>query len=216
MFIGRSEVNLKKAKVIINIINFLFFLILSGCAMSKVEEPSYTVKFKENNIEIREYPKLLAAQVQVSGERYAAINDGFKILADFIFGNNKKNIKIQMTAPVSQTQNERIAMTAPVTQRKEGNSWKIQFIMPSIYTIETLPTPNNSLIKIIELEPKRYIVIRFSGMNTDNNLKSHLNELMNYIQQKDISIIGEPIYAFYNPPWTLPFLKRNEILIEIK
>ena len=124
--------------------------------------------------------------------------------------------KIAMTAPVQQKENQKIAMTAPVQQQLTENSWKISFVMPSKYKMDSLPVPNNDRVRLKEIFTKKFVVIEFSGTNSNENLNEHENELMNYIERKQIQIIGSPKYAFYNAPWTLPFLRRNEVMIEIK
>ncbi len=180
----------------------------------RTPEPAYTIIRKAGAIEIRRYPELLAAEVSVRGERYQAINNGFRLLADFIFGNNKSNESIRMTAPVIQ-QGAKIAMTAPVIQQQAGDGWIVRFIMPDNYTRNTLPIPNNRDITIISVPATTYVVIRFSGNNTDSNIEQHLNELQDFIQKNHIKTTGSPILAFYNPPWILPFLRRNEVFLQL-
>ena len=191
---------------------------MSGTLMSHVNEPKYTVISSEENIEIREYIPILVAQVLVEGERKSAISKGFRILADYIFGNNEGREKISMTAPVIQQEGEKISMTAPVIQQESSDSfhWYVRFVMPSEYTIDTLPRPKNTQIVIIPIPSKRYAVIRFSGFPTEKVLKKNLSVLEQYTIAKQVHGIGKPIYAFYNPPWTLPFLRRNEIMIELE
>lgn len=186
--------------------------------MSQVNEPKFKVIESHGNIEIREYEPLLVAEVRVEGERKEAISKGFRILADYIFGNNAPSQKISMTAPVMQQPGEKIAMTAPVIQQATDHSghWKVSFVMPAGYTLETLPLPNNSQIEILSIPAKRYLVIRFSGLAGEESLKKHLEELVKYTKQVNLKTVGEPIFAFYNPPWTLPFLRRNEIMLEIR
>ncbi len=201
---------------------YLFFvLILIAMLMLwqifayKVPEPNYVVIKTDGSIEIRKYPALLIAQVEVADDRYAAINRGFRILADYIFGNNRERNKIAMTAPVIQ-QGADISMITTIAQQKKANIWHIRFIMPSGYTIEDLPKPMNSAIAILQIPEKKYVVIRFSGFNTQANLNKNENLLKNYISKNKLAVIGQPIFAFYNPPWILPFLRRNEILFELK
>jgi hypothetical protein len=106
---------------------------------SNVETPDYTVSSKSGNLEIREYGPTIVAEATVEGERDQAIQRGFRIIADYIFGNNLSSTKVAMTAPVIQQSSEKIAMTAPVIQQAKGTSWNVRFVMPSKYTIETLP-----------------------------------------------------------------------------
>jgi hypothetical protein len=137
---------------------------LWGAIVSNVEQPNYHVVERSGAIEIRDYAPMIVAEAEVSGERREAISRGFRIIADYIFGNNTAALKVPMTAPVTQEGSEMIAMTAPVTQQDDGDSGRVRFIMPSSYTMETLSAPT---------------------------------------------------YAFCNPPWTLPFLRRNEVMVEI-
>lgn len=190
--------------------------ILWGPIVSNVEQAKYTVVESYNDIEIRDYPPMIVAEVEVNGERKEAANKGFRLLAGYIFGNNQTKNKIAMTAPVIQNPNVKIAMTAPVTQEEKDNIWKIRFVMPDTYSMDTLPKPNNNAVKLISTKEKKYVVIRFSGFTTENNLKEKTLKLIEFMNAKKLQPISEPIYAFFNPPWTFPPLRRNEIMIEIK
>jgi effector-binding domain-containing protein len=186
-----------------------------GPISSMVEQPKYTVTLSEGDIELRTYSPVIVAEVIIAGNRKEAISDGFRQLADYIFGNNTTSSQIAMTAPVQQEPSEKIAMTAPVQQQASGDDWKIRFVMPSQYTMDSIPKPNNKAVRLIEVPEKKYVAIRFSGSNTDENISSNEKRLLNYIEDKKLKIVGKPIYAFYNPPWTLPFLRRNEVFVEI-
>ena len=190
--------------------------VLAGPVMSNVEKPDYKVIQSEQNIEIRQYEPMIIAEVEVDGKREDAIRDGFRLLADYIFGNNTVQQAISMTAPVQQKENQKIAMTAPVQQQSMGKSWRMSFVMPSKYRLDSLPVPNNNRVRLKEILTKKFVVIEFSGTNSNENVTKHENQLMNYIEANQINIIGSPKYAFYNAPWTLPFLRRNEVMIEIK
>ena len=189
---------------------------LSGTIMSQVEQPKYKVLESQGDIEIREYAPMIVAEVEVRGERMKALNQGFRLIADYIFGNNWSSTKIPMTAPVTQGAGEKIAMTAPVTQEGSGDTWKVRFVMPEEYTLDTLPKPKNEDVRLIANPAKRVVVIRFSGFNTDKNLSTYRKKLLRYIADHDLSVHGQPTTAFYNPPWTLPFLRRNEIMVELR
>ena len=186
-----------------------------GPIMSNVEVPAYKILKKEQNIEIRQYPPLIVAEVKTAGSRQASISDGFRILADFIFGNNEGEKQLSMNGPITQQQGIKIAMTAPVQQEKTDTEWAISFIMPSKFSIDTIPNPINDRIKIIQIPSKRYAVVTFSGRSTEEKLTTHTNELEKYIYGSNYSKAGNAKYAFYNPPWTLPFLRRNEIQFEL-
>lgn len=189
--------------------------ILAGPIMSDVEQPKYQLVETEKSIEIRDYGPTIVAEVEVSGEREKAISEGFRAIAGYIFGNNSSKQKVAMTAPVTQQSSEKIAMTAPVMQQGSGNIWTVRFIMPASYTLATLPTPNNPAVKLREIPGKRFAVIRFSGVAGEGNLKRHTEELEAFVSAKKLQALSGPAYAFYNPPWTLPFFRRNEVMIEV-
>ena len=189
--------------------------LLAGPVMNNVEKPDYKVIQTEQNIEIRQYEPMIIAEVEVDGKREDAIREGFRLIADYIFGNNTVQRDIFMTAPVQQQESQKIAMTAPVQQQSTGRSWQISFVMPSKYSMETLPEPKNDRVRLKEIMTKKFVVIKFSGTNSNENVTEHENQLMNYIESNQIKIIDSPKYAFYNAPWTLPFMRRNEVMIEI-
>lgn len=187
-----------------------------GPIMSDVETPDYEVTKSEGDIEIRQYESMIIAQVQISGKREDAIGDGFRLLADYIFGNNSVKQEIVMTAPVQQQESMKIAMTAPVQQQSAGDDWQVSFVMPSEYSMATLPKPVNERVELKQIPAKEFAVITFSGTNSDENVQEHEKILMEYIEANDLTINGPPKYAFYNPPWTLPPMRRNEVMIELE
>jgi DNA gyrase inhibitor GyrI len=193
----------------------VFGLMLSEHAMSDVEIPRYDVISAAGNIEIREYQPMIIAEVRMSGDRNDAMGDGFRILADYIFGNNTVNAEIAMTAPVQQNQSAEIAMTAPVQQQLNDKGWQVSFVMPSEYTMTTLPMPVNERVEIKPVPAKRFVAIEFSGRNTSSNIREHQAELMGYIEANELIVRGSPVYAFYDAPWILPFFRRNEIMMEL-
>lgn len=186
-----------------------------GPIVSNVEQARYQIVDLNDNTEIREYPSAIVAETEVSGERNEAISQGFRTIADYIFGNNTSAQKVAMTAPVTQQRVGEFAMAAPVTQQGDGLTWRVRFFMPAGLTIETLPRPNNPNVKLKELSGKRFAVIRFSGVASQESLKLHTEELNRFVRGKHLNALSSPAYAFYNPPWTLPFLRRNEVMVEI-
>jgi len=189
--------------------------VLWGPIVSRVEKPKYQVVEKHDNIEIRDYAPMIVAETEVSGERDKGISEGFRTIAAYIFGNNSSAQKVAMTAPVTQQRGEKIAMTAPVTQQSDGHVWRVCFVMPSSYTMESLPKPNNPAVKLKEIGGRRFAVIAFSGLAGENNLKRHTEDLNKFLNTQNLKVISAPTYAFYNPPWTLPFLRQNEVMLEI-
>lgn len=188
---------------------------LWGPIVSNVEQAKYSVVEQRDNIEIRDYAPMIVAETELSGARETAINEGFRLIADYIFGNNATATKVSMTAPVTQQASEKIAMTAPVTQQADGAIWRVRFVMPAGYTMDTLPRPNNSAVKLKEIGGKRFAVIRFSGLAGKDSLQRHTEELREFIAANDLQSLASPTYAFFNPPWTLPFARRNEVMLEI-
>jgi len=182
---------------------------------ARVEQPKYRVVASEGSLELRDYDPMIVAETRVAGVREEAIGAGFRRIADYIFGNNTAAEKVAMTAPVTQQPGEKIAMTAPVAQQGDGASWLVRFVMPARYTLETLPKPNNPEVVLKRLETKRFAVVRFSGGSDAENLRRHAAILEAFLRDRDLQPVSDPTYAFYNPPSTLPFLRRNEILIEV-
>jgi len=195
---------------------FSLISLLTGVVMA-TEEPSYTSTFQEAPFEIREYPALIAAEVTVAGGRSDAVSAGFRLLAGYIFGGNTRKQSIAMTAPVIQNEapNEKIAMTAPVMQSSDPEGWIIRFIMPASYTLETLPTPNDPKVRLVVLPPKRLAVVRFSGLVDDNDVEQQTAVLRAFVEKQKLKAVGAPSLARYDPPWTLWFLRRNEVMLEV-
>ena len=193
------------------------FLFLMSFTVMAIEEPEFISIEKKDAFEIREYKSKLIAQVLVTGTFDSASNKGFRLLADFIFGNNKTNEgskKIEMTAPViTREASEKIEMTAPVISEETERGWFISFNMPKEYTKETLPVPNNSEVKIIEVPSEKFAVITFSGLVRDKKYVEMLNLLNEEMKKRNLEAKGPPVLARYNPPWTLPFLRRNELML---
>lgn len=167
-----------------------------------VKTPEYTVVEKIEGYEIRSYKPYITAQVEVSGTYDEAMNQGFRILADYIFGNNAKQTGIAMTAPVVET----------------GDNTKriISFVMPFEYTIETLPKPNNPGVKILPQEARKVAVLRFSWFRNTQRVAGKKQELFKLLERDSIKPKGLPEYAGYNAPFTAPWLNRNEVMIEVE
>ena len=178
------------------------------------ESPNYEVTEKIGEVEIRQYAPYLVAETRVDGSLEDAGNQGFRILAKYIFGDNRGKQKIAMTAPVSQekTGGVKIAMTAPVTQTPAGEQFTIQFMMPSEHSLETLPEPNDSRIEIREMPGRRLAAIRYSGRWSEKNYEENLKGLLETLSREGYEPEGEPVWARYDPPFKPWFMRRNEIL----
>ena len=197
----------------------VFFLFLTSFTVMAIEEPAYISIEKKDAFEIREYQPKIIAQVLVNGTFDSASSKGFRLLADFIFGNNKTNEgakKIEMTAPVvSRDASEKIEMTAPVLSEEVEKGWYISFNMPKQFTKETLPIPNNSEVKIIEMPAEKYAVITFSGLVREKKYAEMLSLLNEEMKIRNLNPKSTVILARYNPPWTLPFWRRNEVWVKL-
>ncbi len=189
---------------------------LWGYMSSRTEQTDYTVLKSERGYEIRRYPSHIVAQTVVKGPYRQALNQGFRIVAGYIFGGNTKKESIAMTAPVvEQKVSQSIAMTAPVMATMEGESHTIAFGMPHSYTLATLPTPNDPRVTIVTIPEKKMAVTRFSWLRTNDRVQTKKNELLAALKRDNVSVKGEPQYAGYNAPWTPPWMTRNEVLVEI-
>ena len=201
------------------LLSFITLLLSAGKAMA-TEEPKYSLIEKDGAFEVRAYDSKLIAEVVLEGEMSDATSAGFRLLADYIFGNNTahsgRSEKISMTAPVTvEPRSEKIAMTAPVAIQSEQKGWRVWFVMPSQFSLATLPKPNSPLVVIKPIAAKRYAVVRFSGWVDDEKMQAKVKELSAWVAVKKLTSKGQPELARYNPPWTLPFLRRNEVMLEI-
>ena len=189
-----------------------------GYVSSRVEKTEYTLIESKKDYEIRLYPEHIVAQTTVKGNYQDALSEGFRIVAGYIFGGNTKKESIAMTSPVieKKSTSQSIAMTAPVTASVEGESRTIAFGMPRSYTLETLPTPNDSRVKIITIPEKKMAAIRFSGYRSDDSVQAKKQKLLSALEKDNVRVIGELQYSCYNAPWTPPWMTRNEVLVEIK
>jgi hypothetical protein len=197
------------------LLGLLTILLLPSMALA-VEEPKFTVEKKGSGYEIRKYPDVLVAETEVEGDFESAGNEGFRILADFIFGNNQAREKIDMTAPVSQSKSEKIAMTAPVSMTAAGRGFTVQFTMPDAYTLNSLPAPNNPLVRIRLVPGRRVAVHGYSGGWSLENYEKHLAIFRSALTRDGLAPGGEPVFARFNPPFWPWFLRRNEIWLELE
>ncbi len=194
---------------------FILGFLYTGAAMA-VEEPTYSVESKNPNYEIRNYAPVVVAETKIDSNFENAGNQAFRILAGYIFGANQSNTKIAMTAPVSQSRSEKIEMTAPVAQTQVDHGFMIQFTMPNKYTLETLPTPTDPRVHLRSLPPRKVAVLKYSGSWSESRYLEKLKLLREDLKRDQKKVIGEPVFARYNSPFQIWFLRRNEIWLEIK
>lgn len=193
---------------------------LMGCG-GNVDEPRFSVISQEGQIQLREYEATAIAYTMVEGERREAVNQGFRRLFNYIDGANVGGQSIPMTAPVTQaaadSKSQKIPMTAPVAQEEVGeNEWKVVFYMPNDAKFSILPTPTDERVKLEEIPSHRRIVKLFAGSFSNENLAEHEADLRAYMKANKIGFKEPAIYAGYNPPWTLPFARRNEVMFYTK
>jgi hypothetical protein len=182
-----------------------------------IEKAKYTVLEKEDGFEIRKYDPQIVAETFVEGDLENAGNEGFRRLYAYISGENTKKQSISMTAPVSQeTGSKKIAMTAPVTQEMKDNRWRITFLMPAEYTLETLPEPNDTRVRLTEESGDLMVAVRYSGTWSEEGYEENRALLEAFIQKRGLTKTGEPVWARYDPPFMPWFLRRNEVLIPIE
>lgn len=171
-------------------------------ATSNVATPSYQVSRTDGAIEIREYPELIMAEITTRGTRGEAVRAGFSPLAGYIFAKEREG--------------EKIAMTAPVNQRATNDGeWSVQFIMPEEYTLETLPRPTNADVRLVTEPPVRRAAIRFSGSWSDKAFAEQETALRDWLSTEGLTTTGAPLYAYYNDPFTPPFMRRNEVIVDL-
>jgi hypothetical protein len=179
------------------------------------ERPKYSVEMSEPPFEVRTYAPTIVAAVHVTGTREEGVSAGFRILAGYIFGDNQTQAKIAMTAPVVQSAGQSIPMTAPVEQGQDPAGWEIFFTMPAAYTLTTLPTPSDPRIRLLAVGARRVAAVTFSGFWSDANLQSHQGQLVDFLQRHKLAAVSDPVYAYYDPPWTPWFWRTNEVLVDI-
>ena len=205
-------------KTLLILIAILIIWSVYGYFASRVEKADYVVTKELEDYEIRTYAAHIAAQTRVQGEYKDSLNNGFRIIAGYIFGGNTKRQSIAMTAPVTEqlTTSEKIAMTAPVQASIEGDSHIISFVMPRSYTLATLPRPNDTRVELVEVPSQTMAVIRFSGLRTDSRVLAMKTKLNEALSRDSITVVGSPIYAGYNAPFTPPWMTRNEVMVQVK
>ena len=244
---------------------FVVWFLYSWIPVINIEKPKYKVVQKVDDYEIRAYgPYIIAETIIVDAkDKNEAVNRGFPIIAGYIFGDNTKRGKIDMTVPVNTKEDvsEQIEMTAPVNTEKismtapvnteevasekidmtvpvntedisseridmtapvntevgdSGRAYKISFVMPSSYTLLTLPKPNDSRIEIREVSARKLAVRQFSWSNSESAFYKNEVLLLESLKRDGVEVVGQVNIARYNIPWTIPFLLRNEIQVEVR
>lgn len=179
-------------------------------------EPAFETVARGGDLEVRRYEPMILASTLVPGDRQVATQEGFRRLASYIFGSNAPRAHLAMTRPVTtRPEGERIQMTAPVTSRPEGERWRVSFVMPPGYSLETLPAPTDDRILLEEVPARRVAAWSFSGWATERSVRRNTSRLLEALVARGLVPSSEPVIAQYDPPWRLPFLRRNEILVDL-
>ena len=208
---------MKKYKLLLTIFSTSLLTACTVFGIRNSEEAKYTVLYDENNIQLRQYQELLIAKTHTSGNYDVSSTSAFKLLASYIFGENQSQEKIEMTTPVLQkNQSEKISMTVPVYQQEDSGAWTMTFVLPSKYSIDTIPMPLNKNIEIGSLPAKKVATIKYSGFISSDKIKAKSIELQKWLDENGYISISQPVSAGYDPPWTIPFFRRNEVHIEIE
>jgi hypothetical protein len=202
---------------------FVLLILGSGCSLFGIrttEQISYKVIKRDGDKEIRLYDSYIIAKTVVKGTYKQAQSEAFRRLAGYIFGKNDKNKKMSMTSPVVFGPNkseEKISMTAPVIHNVTENGLEMAFKMPSVFSLNELPRPDDSRITFEEIPSHIVATIRYSWVSSERSNQEKAQELRKWLEaQNDYEIVSIPKFAGYDPPWTLPFLRRNEVLVEIR
>lgn len=202
---------------IIGLLIAVFAALGWGMSAFAIESPDYSVVRETKTFQIRQYSPYCVAEVVINASATEAGTKAFPILAGYIFGKNKTKQKMDMTAPVIQkAESIKMDMTAPVMQVAGEGGYVVQFVMPKKYTLETLPEPEDSRVKLRQVPGKKVAVIKYSGTWSQKNYDQHLQMLKSALEQEGIVTRGEPIYSRYNPPFTPWFMRTNEIWFEIQ
>ena len=202
----------------------LIVIFSSGCSVvgiNTVDEAGYTIALKDDNFELRDYAPMVVVETTIDDDFESAGNKAFRRLFAYISGDNVANSEIAMTAPVIadpalKGAGKDIAMTAPVLQQHSEGGWRYAFVLPADFTLETAPRPLADTVKLAEVPAKKVAVIQYSGFWSEENMQNKTSELNDWISANKLLPLSKPRWAGYNPPWTLPFLRRNEVMIDVR
>lgn len=206
-----------KIKLMLYSLLAIWPLLYCSCVTVGIEKAKYEVIEKDGKFEIRQYKPQIVAETVVEAEFDKAGNMAFRRLFNYISGENRTKESISMTAPVNQkSSSEKIAMTAPVNQQQSEDNYAVSFLMPSKYTMETLPEPLDSSVRLRLIPARKIAAVRYSGSWSRTKYEAKKILLEEYIRNKGLRITGQDIFARYDPPFQIPFLRRNEVLFEVE
>ncbi|MDO8938613.1 MAG: heme-binding protein [Methylicorpusculum sp.] len=202
------------------LLSILTSVSLAGCSVVGIRsanEPVYQILKDEGQIQVRQYPALVVAETEIGSDYKTSSSEGFQRLAGYIFGKNKTQEKLAMTAPVTQEKaSTTLDMTAPVFQQKSAGKWRMAFVLPQEYTMATAPIPLDPAVIIKEIPAKKVAALTYSGSLSEQGIIENATTLTEWLSNQPNKALSQPRSAAYDPPWTLPFLRRNEIHIDIE
>lgn len=202
------------------ILALLTALFLQGCSVfgiSSVETLEYSVLEEDENFTIRQYDQYWVARTIMPGDYKKSTSEGFNLLFAYISGKNSREEKIAMTSPVLQRkEGEKIRMTSPVIQQKQGDGWMMEFVLPVRFKGKSPPQALDPQVSVVRVEGYRAAALLYSGSLNEEKYQQKTAELLDMVNKKGLQTISMPFSAGYNPPWTLPFFRRNEVLVKIK
>jgi hypothetical protein len=206
-----------KTVTVIPILAFCIASVFFGKDAQAIEETKFKVIESEGKFELRQYASHIVAETFVEGDFSEVGNEAFRRLAGYINGQNRRKQTIPMTAPVSQEADSvKILMTAPVNQEKAGEKWRMTFLMPAQYTLETLPEPLDSRVELKRVPERLMAALKYSGTWSRSRYEERKEQLMEWISRRGLKQVGEPIFARYDPPFMPWFFRRNEVLIPVE
>ncbi|UCG56794.1 MAG: heme-binding protein [Phycisphaerales bacterium] len=204
-------------KIILYALLLSLHLLLYSCATVGIEKAKYEVIETEGKFELRQYQPQIVAETIVEADFDEAGNMAFRRLFNYISGENRRKESIAMTAPVNQkASSEKIPMTAPVSQREYEGKYSVSFLMPSKYTMENLPEPLDPNVRLRDIPARRIAAVRYSGSWSRRRYEAKRALLEEWIRKKGLRITGKDIFARYDPPFQVWFLRRNEVLLPVE
>ena len=224
MEINIKRLNTTAKRLYLTAFGALALLLSGGCSVvgiNNVEEANYTVVIKDDNFELRDYDAMIIVETTIDDDFENAGNKAFGRLFAYITGDNVANSEIAMTAPViadpaGTSPGTDIEMTAPVLQQYSKAGWRYAFVLPADLTLETAPKPLDDNVRLAEVAGKKVAVIKFSGFWSEESMQDKTSALNDWISANNLTASSEPRWAGYNPPWTIPFLRRNEVMIDVR
>jgi len=207
------------AVICVPLVLFVLWMLSGYLPTRGIDMPLYTIIEKRAEYEIRQYESYIVAETLQTGGKTESMSSGFNELFQYISGNNVRQSKIKMTAPVLQSDKDvgqKIPMTTPVLKQRDGGTSTIAFIMPPGSRLEELPQPKSSTVRLRAVPSHKVAVVRFSGYASEDTIKEETSRLVSTLQRDGVIAKSGPQTALYNPPWTPPFMRRNEVMIEIE